>query len=261
MRLVLSIFLLLISYVVVLAHTVVGSRQEYNPNEEERFVAETYSFVISVNNFTDNYDPSDSYCASYLIPHRCNIRSAWLYCNSVSTSSASPCLIQLPSGTIHNVVDRGSLFLSAQDNIKIDGQGAIVMSSSTAAAPFIVTDCTEVNQNTYPSLQLTRLTFQSFYLTDGFGSVLSINCHTVLTLSNSSFVQNYAEAGGGALSITNNPIATNITHCTFTKNTAALYNAYGGALYFSQSMHIVIQSSIFQGAGTSLVAEQGKLIS
>jgi predicted outer membrane repeat protein len=74
-------------------------------------------------------------------------------------------------------------------------------------------------------------------------------------------VQNYAEAGGGALSIMNNPIATNITHCTFMKNTAALYNAYGGALYVSQSMHIVVQSSIFQGAGTSLVAEQGKLIS
>jgi predicted outer membrane repeat protein len=176
-------------------------------------IAPSYSGSLEINVLSslDSIGSAD-YCYPESTSH-CNLRSAWLLCNS--QLSSIHCLIRLPSrSSIIMDLHYGSLELNNESSITIEGNQADVYNLNPQSRSLIYYHQENDSiSNSGPILTIRNISFSNF---DSFnGGAIHIDGSCQLTLESISFVKNIAYNLGGALYVNRNQHATSIVNCEF----------------------------------------------
>ena len=205
-------------------------------------IAPTYSGSLEINVLSslDSIGSAD-YCYPESTSH-CNLRSAWLLCNS--QLSSIHCSIRLPSlSSIIMDLHYGSLELNNVSSITIEGNQADVENLNPQSRSLIYyhQDDDSISYSG-PILTIRNISFSNFDSFNGGAIHIDGSCH--LTLESISFVKNIAYNLGGALYVNHNQHATSIVNCEFISCTSSLD---GGGIYFdSMNNDIVVRDSTFK---------------
>ena len=178
---------------------------------------DAFNLRISVFNTTDAAAAIASDCvhASPL----CNFRSAWAACQQLAASgSATTCTIELPrNGSISmNTESYGSLVLSSNTNITVEGNNATVASSvgNSACLFNIFGDTSSTSVTTLSVLSLYGMTLRGFGDPSKVGGAVYIHGDCFVSLANVT-IANSAGSNGGAIYMTNNSLGLAIDGCSF----------------------------------------------
>jgi hypothetical protein len=205
-------------------------------------VASATSIVYIINKNTDAVTTSPTNCAD-TSALTCTLRSAWLACANISTSSGNECVIQLPETNVE--LSYGTLDLHVGSHIKIvGGNNSTVLIRHDER--FITFD-PEVMNYSVPSVSLGSLVL----IGGGKGGGIFLSGNVKATFSYVRFVDLESGSGGG-LYIEENSAAVMLNNCSFTRCIAF---KSGGAVFADNNLgSLTIASTNFTGCEATGIA-------
>jgi predicted outer membrane repeat protein len=194
------------------------------------------STTLIIDNPLDDEEPDVDYCATGDVPNKCNLRSAWLLCQSEVAASAAAVVCRfdvLPTlrTLFMDTIAREELILTSGMQVEIYGSDAIVQPYAVAGGRFI---SSSGNENMFTSLAMYNTTFIGFN-----NSAFYLENTGYFLFHYATFLRNCG-TDGGALYLVN---TTGLfDECKFSENIA---DGFGGALAMTSSRNITIQNSNF----------------